>query len=137
VVNSTKKKPGMVVVERGLPTTRNMIDDDLLKLYVLCWHNTEGIRRISFLPGPYIEIKHYPFTGQIGYTQPAIMMRLEMNNSTSSLKKVHVVECRALASNIPYDEKLTLMPSLRNGHFRLKFKLEGKSFSQAKLTIKE
>ena len=45
--------------------------EELTSVAVLCWHDHHeiGADFITFPPGPFIHIKHFPFANQVNYTQ--------------------------------------------------------------------
>ncbi len=113
------KSDGLMVVAKHLLTNHTAIDD-LTLMKILCWHDSKSHPDLlDFAPGPWIHVKHFPFTGQETYTQPAVMMRLNFRREPPVNGMVRV-NCRAMANNIDYYKKVYIMQSRRYGHFEMK-----------------
>ena len=49
--------------------------EELTRVVILCWHTNlaRGKDFLTFSPGPFIRIKHFPFTNQFNFTQVYIL----------------------------------------------------------------
>ncbi len=110
---------------------------DLVHVKILCWHDaTEYRDLLSFSPGPYIHVKHFPFTGQKTYTQPATMMRLDFRKMPPIGENMVTINCRAMAANIPFDRKVDIVESRHYGHFKVTLQYDHKHRHDRKLHFK-
>ncbi len=76
---------------------------------------------IEFEPGPYIDLRQYPFMGN--KRQPTIPTIIKVNfNNNIKPQDVVTLDCRVYAKNIPYKYRMDITPANHFGHIRVRMK---------------
>ncbi len=76
---------------------------------------------LEYIPGPWIDLRQYPFMGNEDHPTFPTIIKLHFNKFIKE-RDVITLECRVYARNIPYKYRMDITPKNHFGHVRIRMK---------------